>query len=316
MTQLKVKLLNKDAKVPTYGSEQAGAFDFYATEDAVLMPVSSQSKLMYDSQRDEGKVTIYDIASKKELRKFGGGGGFFDLGFDVLKEKTFNPSALTAEQFDNLGRGVILQVFYTDASGNERYFLNDAPSRDYYIDGENNGKKVYSRKKVAYDTLFFYTPVSYDVSISDSDKERLSTLMNLDKTQVDKKGRLIVPVEKVLVYRTHCFYMEQEVLLNPVSVGTGIALQLEPDEVLNVRPRSGLWFKHGVTVFGGTIDADYRGEIKISMYNTSSEPFKVEKGMRIAQGIITKFEKKEMVVVDELDDTARGIGGFASTGLK
>jgi dUTP pyrophosphatase len=84
-----------------------------------------------------------------------------------------------------------------------------------------------------------------------------------------------------------------------------------------VRPRSGLALKHGVTVLNspGTIDADYRGEIRIILANLGEEPFTVERGMRIAQLVIGPVTPVRWREVDELPDSARGIGGFGSTGL-
>jgi dUTP pyrophosphatase len=83
-----------------------------------------------------------------------------------------------------------------------------------------------------------------------------------------------------------------------------------------VRPRSGLALKHGVTVLNapGTIDADYRGEVKVLLVNLGSEPFWIERGMRIAQLVIQPVSHASLVEVEELSDSARGAGGFGSTG--
>ena len=85
-----------------------------------------------------------------------------------------------------------------------------------------------------------------------------------------------------------------------------------------VRPRSGLAFKHGITVLNspGTIDADYRGEIKVILVNLSKETFLIENGERIAQMVIAAHEQAEWFEVEELNDTDRGTGGFGSTGVK
>lgn len=84
-----------------------------------------------------------------------------------------------------------------------------------------------------------------------------------------------------------------------------------------VRPRSGLATRHGVTIPNapGTVDADYRGEMIVALINLGHEPFTVEPGMRIAQLVIAPVSRAAMVEVDELDDTARGSGGFGSTGI-
>jgi dUTP pyrophosphatase len=99
-------------------------------------------------------------------------------------------------------------------------------------------------------------------------------------------------------------------------VPTGIAIALPPGTEAQVRPRSGLAARHGVTLLNtpGTIDADYRGEIQAIMINLGSESFAVTRGMRIAQLIVAPVSRVRVVEVRTLDDTARGSGGFGSTG--
>lgn len=99
-------------------------------------------------------------------------------------------------------------------------------------------------------------------------------------------------------------------------VATGLAIALPEGFEAQVRPRSGLAFKNGVTVLNspGTIDADYRGEIKVILANLGTEPFTVERGMRIAQMVIARHARVAWIAVDQLDETARGAGGFGSTG--
>ena len=99
-------------------------------------------------------------------------------------------------------------------------------------------------------------------------------------------------------------------------VPTGLYIALPKGYEAQVRPRSGLALKHGITVLNtpGTIDADYRGEICVILVNLSSEPFLVNPGERIAQMVIAKHETVEWEEVEYLDDTARGSGGFGSTG--
>ena len=113
--------------------------------------------------------------------------------------------------------------------------------------------------------------------------------------------------------------IEDGILLEPLSralVGTGLYIQLPKGFEAQIRPRSGLAAKHGITVLNapGTIDADYRGEIKVILINLSHQSFVVNPGERIAQMVITAHEKVEFNVVDKLDETARGEGGFGSTG--
>ena len=100
-------------------------------------------------------------------------------------------------------------------------------------------------------------------------------------------------------------------------VPTGIAMALPTSYEGQVRPRSGLAVKFGLTVLNapGTIDADYRGEIMVPLINLGAEEFVVEHGLRIAQLVVAPFHQADFHVVDDLDDTARGDGGFGSTGL-
>lgn len=114
--------------------------------------------------------------------------------------------------------------------------------------------------------------------------------------------------------------LEQAITLQPgerSQVPTGLAIALPAGFEAQVRARSGLAHKHGLTMSNGvgTIDADYRGEIKVLMINSGTEPFTVEPGMRIAQMVIARYERVEWEQVEELDETARGSGGFGHTGL-
>ena len=99
-------------------------------------------------------------------------------------------------------------------------------------------------------------------------------------------------------------------------VPTGLFLELPPGYEAQVRPRSGLAAKHGITVLNtpGTIDADYRGEIKVILVNLSDRPFEIVPGERIAQMVIARHEHVEWEMVENLDQTKRGTGGFGSTG--
>lgn len=99
-------------------------------------------------------------------------------------------------------------------------------------------------------------------------------------------------------------------------IPTGLRIALPSGYEAQVRPRSGLALKHGVTLLNtpGTIDADYRGEIGVIMVNLSNEPFVVKNGERIAQLVIAQYEQAEWEVVESLDETSRGEGGFGHTG--
>jgi dUTP pyrophosphatase len=100
-------------------------------------------------------------------------------------------------------------------------------------------------------------------------------------------------------------------------VPTGLAVALPAGYELQVRPRSGLALKHGILVANapGTVDEDYRGEIKVILLNAGTEPFRVERGMRLAQGVLAPVTRIRWAEVESLDETARGQGGFGSTGV-
>lgn len=106
--------------------------------------------------------------------------------------------------------------------------------------------------------------------------------------------------------------------LEKAMVPTGLHIELPDGYEAQVRPRSGLAAKHGITVLNspGTIDADYRGEIKVILVNLSKDPFVINRGERIAQMVIARYEKIEWEQVCELSDSERGEGGFGSTGKK
>ncbi len=115
--------------------------------------------------------------------------------------------------------------------------------------------------------------------------------------------------------------LDKNLVLKPNEfklIPTGIAIALEENFEAQIRPRSGLAAKHGITVLNtpGTIDADYRGEVKIILINLSTQDFIIEPGMRIAQMVINKYESVEVCQVEDLDETERGEGGFGSTGTK
>lgn len=113
--------------------------------------------------------------------------------------------------------------------------------------------------------------------------------------------------------------LEEPITLQPMErrlVPTGLRIALPEGYEAQVRPRSGLALKHGITLLNtpGTIDADYRGEIGVIMVNLSTEPFTINDGDRIAQLVIARFEQAEWQTVTSLDETERGEGGFGHTG--
>jgi dUTP pyrophosphatase len=113
----------------------------------------------------------------------------------------------------------------------------------------------------------------------------------------------------------------EAVVLAPLErqlIPTGLFVAIPMGYEIQIRPRSGLAFKHGITVLNtpGTIDADYRGEIKVLLVNLSNEPFSIEPGERIAQMVLAKHETLSWKTTEELPSTERGAGGFGSTGVK
>jgi dUTP pyrophosphatase len=115
--------------------------------------------------------------------------------------------------------------------------------------------------------------------------------------------------------------ISESVTLQPLGraiIKTGLFMELPIGFEAQVRPRSGLAAKKGITVLNtpGTVDADYRGEIGVILVNLSNEPFIIENGERIAQLVIAKHERAEWIGVEELSETSRGQGGFGSTGVK
>ena len=115
--------------------------------------------------------------------------------------------------------------------------------------------------------------------------------------------------------------LDEPLTLHPFErklIKTGLFIALPEGYEAQVRPRSGLALKHGITVLNtpGTIDADYRGEVGVLLINLSQEDFVIQDGERIAQMVISRHEQGEFVVVEELDETERGAGGYGHTGVK
>jgi dUTP pyrophosphatase len=100
-----------------------------------------------------------------------------------------------------------------------------------------------------------------------------------------------------------------------LAVATGIAIGLPEGTYGRIAPRSGLAFKHGIDVFAGVIDRDYRGQVLAILYNSGDQPFVIKTGDRIAQLILEVIKTPDVAIVLDIDDTARGTGGFGSTGV-
>ena len=117
-----------------------------------------------------------------------------------------------------------------------------------------------------------------------------------------------------------CAFLSSDLVLKPNDrrlIGTGLHIALPDGYEAQIRPRSGLAFKHGITIINspGTIDADYRGEIKIALINHSNEDFVIKNGDRIAQMVISKYEQISFSLTQSLDETERGEGGYGHTGI-
>ncbi len=114
--------------------------------------------------------------------------------------------------------------------------------------------------------------------------------------------------------------IQEVIVLKPLErrlIPTGIFLEIPNGYEVQVRPRSGLAFKNGITCLNspGTIDSDYRGEINVLLINLSNEPFAINNSDRIAQMIVAKVEKAELILVQQLNETERNAGGFGHTGV-
>ncbi len=141
--------------------------------------------------------------------------------------------------------------------------------------------------------------------------------MKIKIKKLNKKA--IIPAYQTKEAAGFDLHSIEDVVINPGErklIGTGLAFEIEFGYEVQIRPRSGLAYKHGITVLNtpGTIDSDYRGEIKVLLINHGSEPFEIKKGERIAQAVIAPVIQAEIVEVEELSDTERGSGGFGSTG--
>ena len=149
-----------------------------------------------------------------------------------------------------------------------------------------------------------------------------SAVLRVCRLRPERDGDLVLPqaMSAEAAGLDVCAAVSAPLVLGPgdrAAVPTGFALAVPPGWEVQVRPRSGLAIRHGVTLINspGTIDADYRGEVKVLLVNHGAEPFVVERGARIAQLVVGRLATISVVEVDSLDDTERGAGGFGSTGL-
>lgn len=155
--------------------------------------------------------------------------------------------------------------------------------------------------------------------------------MSEDQNNTDQVTIALTPLEHAIGLSTPSYATEQSagmdlsaavddpLVLEPgerALIPTGLSIALPVGYEAQIRPRSGLAYKYGITVLNapGTVDADYRGELKVLLANLGSEDFTIERGMRIAQMVIARHANVKWSVVKELDDTDRGAGGFGSTG--
>ena len=141
--------------------------------------------------------------------------------------------------------------------------------------------------------------------------KKLDNFNNLNLPKYKTKGSAGMDLEAALA---EDFILESG---KSALIKTGIAIALEEGFEAQIRPRSGLALKNGISVLNtpGTIDSDYRGEIGVILINHSQENFTIMPGMRIAQMVISKYEQAEIQIVENLDETVRGEGGFGSTGV-
>ena len=142
------------------------------------------------------------------------------------------------------------------------------------------------------------------INIINKSAHQLPAYETIASAGMDMRANIIEPITIKSLERT--------------MVPTGLFIELPVGYEAQVRPRSGLAFKNGVTCLNspGTIDADYRGELKVILVNLSHDDFTINNGDRIAQMVIAKHERAEFIEVQELSETSRGQGGFGSTGVK
>ncbi len=141
--------------------------------------------------------------------------------------------------------------------------------------------------------------------------------MKLKIKKLNKKA--IIPAYQTKEAAGFDLHAIENAVINPGErklIGTGLAFEIEFGYEVQIRPRSGLAFKHAITVLNtpGTIDSDYRGEIKVLLINLGNEPFEIKEGERIAQAVIAPVIQAQIVEVEKLSDTERGTSGFGSTG--
>lgn len=115
-------------------------------------------------------------------------------------------------------------------------------------------------------------------------------------------------------------FMDEPITIEPLKralVPTGLFMEIEPGYEVQIRARSGLAIKHGIGLINGigTIDSDYRGEVKVALVNLSDEPFTINSGDRVAQIVVSKLPEVTIVPAEKLNDTDRGSGGFGHTGI-
>ena len=152
--------------------------------------------------------------------------------------------------------------------------------------------------------MFIFAPYMVKIKVVNKGHQLLPRYATAQSAGMDLRANLDAPI-----------------VLRPMQrqlVPTGLHIALADGFEAQVRPRSGLALKHGITVLNtpGTIDADYRGEVKVLLVNFSDEEFVINDGERIAQMVIARYEQAAFEQVDELDETDRGYGGYGHTGIK
>lgn len=154
-------------------------------------------------------------------------------------------------------------------------------------------------------------------------QQNKTTLSNMTEVKVVNKGHQQLPAYATeqsagMDLRAN---IDEPITLHPLErrlIPTGLHIALSKGMEAQIRPRSGLALKHGITVLNspGTIDADYRGEVMVLLINFSDKDFVINDGERIAQMVIARYEQVEFKTVEELDETERGEGGYGHTGVK
>ena len=269
--------------------------DMVLAEDSVLNADDFARIANVFEQKDNIDITISQNEGEYSCRYRGLKRGIVQLAAYAVDNTDIMPS-LTAIT-DGLGKGFILV--------NRSTLIKD----NKYIEKEDLIQGLISHIKSSIEWIENFNPEQTDkqpltINVVNKGNQPLPEYATAQSAGMDLRANIEAPITLKSLDR--------------VLIPTGLHIALPDGYEAQIRPRSGLAIKHGITCLNtpGTIDADYRGDIGVELVNLSREDFTIQPGERIAQMIINKFEKVKFELVEELDETERGEGGFGHTGLK